>query len=346
MVTDSWGRPVTSLRIQLNAICNFKCIFCHMEGTPINGSQMEPSEIESVLRTAARFGVRKVKFTGGEPLLRRDIAEIIRRTRSIILGDISLTTNGTLLKNKAKILREAGLDRINISLHSIEPGDFQFITGTDSIDKVREGIREAKAAGFRNIKLNFVVLKGINVDQIPKMIDFCAHEDLTLQLIEYETTRENENSDEYLRYHYSIDGIENDIRNMAIRKESNDLHLRPIYTIMHNGKECRIEVVKPMHNAEFCMNCTRLRLTSDGKLKTCLMRDDNYIDILPSLKSKGNIDDLYVKSIKLREPYWKYDEGEEHKSEIFCKVPGVAGNRRRETFHTMRNGGWTVGGNK
>lgn len=324
MITDPWGRPVKSLRIQLNAICNFRCIFCHMEGTPINGSTMSPEEIEVVLRTAVKFGVRMVKFTGGEPLLRRDVVEIIERTRRLIPDDISLTTNGTLLKNKAQSLRDAGLDRINISLHSIEPEGFQFITGTDAIEKVREGIREAKKAGFDNIKLNFVVLNGVNIDQIPRMIRFCAQEDLTLQLIEYETTREKERSEEYLRYHYPLEGIERRIRERAIAEYRNDLHLRPVYTIIEDGRECRIEFVKPMHNAEFCANCTRLRLTSDGKLKTCLMRDDTYVDLKPQLRSPSGhctIDDLYIKSIKMREPYWRYDE-KESDGEVLCKVQG------------------------
>ncbi len=176
-----------------------------MEGTPINGEQMSPGEIARVLTVAHDNGVNKVKFTGGEPLLRRDIIEIVKRTRDIISGDISMTTNGTMLKNKASELRDAGLDRINISLHSIEREDFQFITGTDSIERVREGIRAAKRAGFDRMKINFVVLRDINIDQIPKMIDFCSEEDVTLQLIEFETTKEHEDDEEYRKYHIDLE---------------------------------------------------------------------------------------------------------------------------------------------
>ncbi len=327
MLSDSWGRQVTSLRIQLNTLCNFKCIFCHMEGTPVNGEQMSPEEIERVLRIAHGMGVNKVKFTGGEPLLRRDIVEIISRTRSVISGDISLTTNGTMLKNRALSLKEAGLDRINISLHSIERSEFQFITGTDAIDRVREGIRAAKEAGFDRMKVNFVVLKGVNIDQIPKMIDFCAEEDVTLQLIEYETTKDNENSEEFLKYHIDLEVIEEQIAPEAILLEKNELHSRPVYTIRNNGKLVRIEFVKPMHNSEFCMNCTRLRLTADGKLKTCLMVDNDYLDIGTEIRSSNRTDELkriYTESVKSRKPYWR--DANDSRSEVFCKVPRNNGN--------------------
>lgn len=293
-----------------------------MEGTPINGEQMSPVEIERVLKIANKNGVNKVKFTGGEPLLRRDIEEIVRRTRSVISGDISLTTNGTMLKNKARKLKEAGLDRLNISLHSIEREEFRFITGTDSIDKVREGIREAKKVGFKQIKLNFVVLKGVNTGQIQRMIDFCSSEDIMLQLIEYETTKEDEGSPEYLRFHYPLELIEEEIAKKAILVERNELHSRPVYTVKNQGSLTRIEFVKPMHNSDFCMNCTRLRLTSDGKLKTCLMVDDDYKDIAREIRGKNRenvLNQIYSDSVKSRKPYWMEEDGS--KSEVFCKVP-------------------------
>lgn len=300
-----------------------------MEGTPINGEQMSPEEIGSVLEVAHNNGVNKIKFTGGEPLLRRDIIEIIRKTRSIISGDISLTTNGTMLKSKAAELKAAGLDRVNISLHSIEREDFQVITGTDSIDKVREGIRAARAAGFDNMKINFVVLKDVNIDQIDKMIKFCSEENITLQLIEFETTKDHEFDSEYLKYHIDLNPIEKGIAEKAILVEKNELHSRPVYTIKYNGIPTKIEFVKPMHNTEFCMNCTRLRLTADGKLKTCLMVDDDYLDVVTEIRSsnrKSEIERIYSESVKSRKPYWVNDDNE-NRGKVFCKVPRNHGNR-------------------
>ncbi|MEM3363533.1 MAG: radical SAM protein, partial [Thermoplasmatales archaeon] len=108
MIYDRFGRPLNSLRIQLNASCNFKCFFCHMEGTEENGSTLSPEMIERVVKIGAANGVNRVKFTGGEPLLRKDLEEIIRRTRNHISGDISLTTNAFFLKERARSLKEAG----------------------------------------------------------------------------------------------------------------------------------------------------------------------------------------------------------------------------------------------
>ncbi|MEM0127440.1 MAG: radical SAM protein, partial [Thermoplasmatales archaeon] len=136
MIYDRFGRPLNSLRIQLNASCNFKCFFCHMEGTEENGSTLSPEMIERVVKIGAANGVNRVKFTGGEPLLRKDLEEIIRRTRNHISGDISLTTNAFFLKERARSLKEAGLDRINISMHSISRDKFVEITGVDALERV------------------------------------------------------------------------------------------------------------------------------------------------------------------------------------------------------------------
>ena len=157
MLVDDFGRPVKSMRIQVNTTCNFSCFFCHMEGTPVNSSEMKAEEIERVVEIARDLGINKIKFTGGEPLMRNDIIDIVARTRKHIYGDISMTTNGVLLRKKASDLRSAGLNRINISMHSIDREGFKFITGVDALDKVRDGITAAKEAGFclfRTLQVN------------------------------------------------------------------------------------------------------------------------------------------------------------------------------------------------
>ena len=322
---DSYGRPVQSLRIQVNTVCNFGCFFCHMEGTGVHSETMTPDEIERIVMTAKRWGVNKVKFTGGEPTLRPDILEIIRRTRKHISGNISMTTNGIMLKRMSRELKEAGLDRVNISLHSIDRERFQFITGTDSIDQVMDGIRAAKEAGFDPIKINFVVLKGVNEDQIPLMIDLSAREKFILQLIEFETTREMENSEEFQKYHVKLDPIEDRVRKISMSVEFNELHRRPRYHVPGESGEAIVEFVKPMRNAEFCNNCTRLRVTSTGFLKPCLMRGDNYDNILSHIRrneSDGKLDDVFLNSVKKREPYWKKEDEIEDSGQVFWVSEG------------------------
>ncbi len=321
MLVDDFGRPVKSMRIQVNTTCNFHCFFCHMEGTEVNSSEMKATEIERVVEIAAKWGVNKIKFTGGEPLMRRDIVEIVARVRRHISGDISLTTNGVLLVNKAAELKKAGLNRINISMHSIERDGFQFITGVDALDRVEEGIKAARDAGLGPIKINFVVLKNINVHLIGRMIDFAAENDAILQLIEYETTKEAEDSEDYQRYHYSLEPLERKIADQALGEERNELHNRERYTIRNRGKPVSIEFVKPMHNTDFCNNCTRIRLTSTGRLKPCLMRSDNLTDIIHEIRKENresSLDDIFRTAVKRREPYWR--ETDVIESEIFRKI--------------------------
>ena len=320
VVKDNFDRLVYSMRIQVNTTCNFKCFFCHMEGTGVHSEFMSPEEIEKVVETAHRWGVNKIKLTGGEPTLRRDIIEIIQRIRKHITGNISMTTNGIMLSRIANELKEAGLDRVNISLHSIDRENFEFITGVDAIDTVIDGIRAARSAGLSPVKVNFVVLKDLNVNQIPRMMELAAREKFVLQLIEFETTRELEDSEEFVKYHMPLDEIEKGMADRSVRIEFNDLHHRPKYLVPVSDMFAEVEFVKPMRNAEFCANCTRIRLTSTGMLKPCLMRSDNYRNIISPLRngvSQERLDSIFIGSVKDREPYWKKEDEDEIKNQIF-----------------------------
>lgn len=307
LLYDNYGRPVNSMRIQLNAICNFHCIFCHMEGTERSMQYMTPEQIENVVAVAASHGVNKIKFTGGEPLLREDILEIVRRTRKHITGNISLTTNGVELPKLARGLKEAGLDRVNISMHAIDEYNFHFITDTKKnfLPIVKQGIQAARDAGLGPIKINFVLMKNINEDQVDGMIKFCAENNSTLQLIEFEANREKEHSEEYLKYHVPLEPIERRIQQQAIDVEHNPLHNRERYTVKTDYGEVKIEFVKPMRNTDFCKHCTRLRLTADGQFKTCLLRENDYFDIKDMLGDESEIDSMYREAVKARVPYWR-----------------------------------------
>jgi cyclic pyranopterin phosphate synthase len=304
---DNYGRPVNSLRIQLNAICNFHCIFCHMEGTERSMQYMTPEQIEDVVRVAASHGVNKIKFTGGEPLLREDIIEIVKRTRKHITGNISITTNGVELPKLAYKLKEAGLDRVNISMHAIDEYNFHFITGTkkDFLPVVKRGIEAAKEAGLGPIKINFVLMKNINEGEVDSMIKFCAENKCIFQLIEFEANVEKEHSEEYIKYHTSLEPVEEKIKKMATNVEHNPLHNRERYTVNTDAGEVKIEFVKPMRNVDFCRHCTRLRVTADGQLKTCLLRENDYFDIKTVINDNRKLDDVYRAAVKARIPYWR-----------------------------------------
>ena len=300
-LVDPYGRQVNSLRISLTQRCNFDCFFCHQEGESGPNGEVTPEEIETVVSVAAELGINKVKLTGGEPLLRDDVVEIVRRI-SPYVDEVSMTTNGYMLKEKACDLRDAGLKRVNISFHSTDPEKFCKIIGRESVQAVREGIEEAIRCGLSPIKLNMVVMKGINDEEIEDMIAFSRETGVTLQLIEYQALEKG--VEEYDSYHFDLKSLE---EQLAARSQSiveREMHRRKQYHLKGGGI---VEVVRPMHNSEFCAYCTRLRMTSDGHLKPCLMREDNHLEAVSLMRNGGREElvEAFKEAVAAREPFWK-----------------------------------------
>jgi len=291
ILRDPFNRPVSNLRISLTPKCNLSCIYCHREGEQSPEEQIPAEEIAEILRVAAKFEIRSVKFTGGEPLLRQDLLEIVR---SVPAGmESSLTTNGTLLADLAYGLREAGLRRVNVSLDSLNPETYKKITGIDRLSDVFAGIDAALDAGLTPIKLNMVVLEGINDTEIEDFLRYVrGNRNLVLQLIELMHFND-------CTYHGDLNGLENSLAARSREIITRRMHHRKKYCL--DGAE--VEVVRPRHNTEFCAFCNRLRVTSDGKLKPCLLRTDNHVDIR---KKKGaELEALFQTAVSLREPYYK-----------------------------------------
>jgi len=291
ILKDSYNRPVSNLRISLTPRCNLSCIYCHAEGERSPSDSMTVAEIAEILRVAGKFGIRQVKFTGGEPLLRPDLPEILRAVPRTM--ECSLTTNGTLLAGCAGDLKEAGLSRVNVSLDSLNHETYKRITGSDRLSDVIEGIDAALAAGLRPIKLNMVVLSGINESEVEDFITFVrGRRDLILQLIEL--------------MHFSGCSAHGDLEilEQKIAQRSKTILTRRMH---HRKKYCldgsEVEVVRPLHNTEFCAFCNRLRVTSDGKLKPCLLRADNHVDIRG--RSGRELEDLFLEAAQKREPFYK-----------------------------------------
>jgi len=242
-----------------------------------------------------------VKITGGEPLLREDVVEIVRRISSHV-EEVSMTTNGYLLAERACDLKEAGLDRVNVSYHSGNPDVFCKIIGSDSYLRVREGIAAAKDCGLDPVKLNMVVMKGINEEEIPRMIEFAKEVGATLQLIEYQPLERG--ATDWADYHYDLKPLEEELEARSSRVVEREMHRRRQYHLADGGI---VEVVRPMHNSDFCMYCTRLRLTSNGELKPCLMRDDNHVEAVSLLRKGGNRESIkaaFREAVANREPFW------------------------------------------
>lgn len=305
MLVDRYGRPIDRLRISVTQRCGFNCFFCHREGeTGGLKGEMTVEEIARIAGVAYGLGIRRFKLTGGEPLERSDIVDIVSAIRGLgSLGDFGMTTNGYLLSQLAEPLKEAGLMRVNVSVPSLKPEVFSFITGLKDLSRVLKGVEAAVEAGLNPVKLNMVVLKGVNEGEVWDLVDYARRVGAVLQVIELETL--NVEDEVFRSFHADLSSIEEELKRRASRVYVRKLHLRRRY-VLPCGVE--VEVVKPMHNMEFCANCSTLRVTSDGWLKPCLLRSDNHVDILTPMRmgaSDKELEGLFLKAISLREPFFK-----------------------------------------
>lgn len=288
---DPYGRPVSNLRISLTHECNLSCIYCHREGEKYPEQPLKAGEIAEILRVAEKFDIRSVKFTGGEPLLRRDIVDIIGSVPGSM--ESSVTTNGTLLSDYADDLKEAGLSRVNVSIDSLDPVTYREITGSDRLSAVLEGIDAALRVGLTPIKLNMVLLAGINEHELEDFYTYIRNNrNLILQLIELMDIGA-------CASHKDLSCLESDLETRSKVIVTRRMHHRKKYCL--DGAE--VEVVRPLHNTEFCRYCNRLRVTSDGKVKPCLLRTDNHIDIRG--KSGEDLEAAFREAVARREPFYR-----------------------------------------
>jgi len=302
VILDPFGRPTTNLRISVTQRCNLRCIYCHREGETSPETEMTVDEIVEIVKLGVELGIKSVKLTGGEPLVREDILKIVKSISRIPgVQDLSMTTNGNLLPVYAEDLAEAGLNRVNVSLPTLNEQKYRAITGGD-LKPVIAGIKAAVTAGLNPVKLNMVYMKGINTDEVYSMIDFAAKTNTILQVIELEPV--NLDRDFYEKHHAPLDALIKYLSERAKEvKVRRNMQNRKVYVL----PEAKVEVVPPIENTEFCMHCTRIRLTSDGKLKPCLMRQDNLVDILTPMRNGADravLKNLFIEAIKRRRPYF------------------------------------------
>jgi len=308
---DRYHRVIDRLRISVTSRCDLKCSFCHAEGQGRSGDDLDLKEIGTLLEAAASLGVKTVKITGGEPLLREDIADVVAVAAGC-MEDVSMTTNGTRLAELAPRLRRAGLSRVNVSLPSLDAETYRGITGGERLGRVLDGIDAAVACGLTPIKLNVVVLRGLNSDEVPRLMDFAAGRNAVLQLIELMTSPGV--ADGYhAAHHCDLAALEGELAGLALEAKSRQLHHRMIYSVplpLNGGPappaapSCRVEVVGPQGNPVFCANCTQMRVTADGRAKPCLMTGES-VDLRPLIPQgpdavKSGLED----AVRLRRPYW------------------------------------------
>ena len=279
---DPFGRNINYLRISVTDRCNLRCIYCMpLEGVPqmSHSELLSYEEIQTVVRAAAELGINRIRLTGGEPLVRAELPELVRMLSRIEgIEELSLTTNGVFLKKYALELKQAGLSRVNVSLDTLKADTFRYITRLGELQGVLEGIEAAKKAGFEPVKINTVIMRGINDDEILDFARMTYEEGWHVRFIElmpFKGAAEFVPSIE-LRQHISLLG-----------------KLEPCASITGNGPAMyyrlpgargTIGFISPLTETSFCSRCNRMRLSSDGKLRPCLLREDE-IDLKLPLRS-------------------------------------------------------------
>jgi len=288
---DSWQRQINYLRISVTDHCNLNCVYCsvgsvsHLPRSEI----LSYEEIQRVVQVAATMGINKVRLTGGEPLLRSDLSKLIRMLSQIEdIDDISLTSNGILLSKYALELKEAGLKRVNVSLDTLKEDRFKRITGRDKLGEVLSGIEAARLAGLNPVKINMVVLRGVNDDEIIDFTRMSTSQEWHVRFIEFMP--------------FGIPKAEalGTVSTQKIRESIQCLGKLEPYTGKTGNGPARyyrlpgakgtIGFISPM-TEHFCDTCNRLRLTSDGQLRPCLL-DDDEIDLKEPLRNGANTDEL------------------------------------------------------
>lgn len=266
---DSFNREIDYLRISVTDLCNLRCVYCMpKDGVKkiLHEKIISPERIEEIVKEAVKLGIRKVRITGGEPLVRNGIIEICRLIAGISgIEELCLTTNGILLKSLAKDLKNAGVDRLNISLDTLNKDKFNKITRGGNLDDVLSGLESAREAGFINTKINCVLIGGFNDDEILDFAKFAQDNDYDVRFIELMPIGEGQNMDSkaFISNQKILDTIPD-----LIKSETDGVSK----SYKFKNKKGSIGLISPLSNS-FCKSCSRIRLTSDGKIKPCLHSD-------------------------------------------------------------------------
>ena len=290
---DDFGRPINYLRVSITDRCNLRCIYCMPpEGVPQREMQeiLTFEEIGTVVRAAAELGITKVRLTGGEPLARLGVVDLVGMLSRVPgIDDLSMTTNGTLLANKAEKLAQAGLKRVNVSLDTLRPDRFQRITRCGRLDDVLAGIEAAKTAGLTPVKINMVVMRGFNDDEVVDFARLTVDRGWHVRYIEMMPIGSGSewSADTYVPIAEIQKWVAEAIGPLqpATMKQGNG---PARYYRIANAKEGTVGFISPI-TEHFCHSCNRLRLTADGRLRPCLLANVE-LDLRAVLRSSNSLE--------------------------------------------------------
>jgi len=317
-MTDRLGRNITYLRISVTELCNLRCRYC----MPADGvckmkheDMMTEDEIITAVEAAASLGITKIRLTGGEPLVKKNIVSICRRTAAVEgIKEVCLTTNGILLPKLAKQLKEAGVKRINLSLDTLDPEKYAYITRIGKLSDFRAGLEAALDAGFDKIKINAVLIGGFNDNEIVDLAELTRQYPVDMRFIEMMPMYDSGDFD-----------AKSFIPNTKVleylpeaKPAAHDGGVATLYRLP--GAQGNIGLISPV-NAHFCGDCNRLRLTSDGKLKPCLHSGDEY-----SIRGLGleEVKQVMAEAI-WNKPAWHGDLDATHRSNAGRNMNEIGG---------------------
>ncbi len=304
---DLFGREINYLRISVTDLCNLRCQYC-MPGTGVckleHSDVLTIEEFYEIAKVFVELGVKKIRITGGEPLVRNGIVELVEKIASLGLDDLAMTTNGLLLPKYAESLKKAGLDRVNISLDTLNPKKYKEITRGGSLLDVLEGIEKAKSVGLTPIKINTVLIGGFNTDEIENLVYITKEEDIDVRFIELMPI--GEASDWASKKFVSNEMILEKVPELE-KTEALDISSPAVYYKLPGGKG-KVGIINPI-SCKFCDACNRVRLTSTGKLKLCLHSDDE-IDLRRVLRSGGDLKEFIKQSILQKPEEHHLEEGQ------------------------------------
>lgn len=294
-LTDGHGRRFEYLRLSLTDLCNFRCAYCLPEGyrkqAGLSGN-LSVDEIRRLVGGFARLGLWKVRLTGGEPSLRSELLEIaavVAATPGV--RKLAMTTNGYRLAERAADYAAAGISALNISVDSLDPTRFAAITGHNRLGEVLDGIEAARAAGIGPIKLNAVLMRAVNDDELERFIAFVGERDLTLRFIE--VMRTNDNAPFFERHHLAGAVIAERLEQLGWKRQAREAGAGPAIDYVHPQQPGRIGIIAP-YSRDFCATCNRLRVSARGKLHLCLFGDFG-IDLRPLLQHDEQADELVAR---------------------------------------------------
>lgn len=335
-LSDTFNRPINYLRISVTDRCNLRCIYClPPEGIRLlaHDEVLTYEEIARVAGLAAELGINKIRLTGGEPLARARLSQLVSMLAGIEgIDDISLTSNGVLLKKYAAELKQAGLRRVNVSLDSLNHRKFQSITRHNNLDEVLEGIEAAKACGLNPVKVNMVVMRGINDNEVVDFARLTINESWHVRFIELmpfatDNPPDGHSMGDKASLHpqfVSADEIKERLKGLG--------ELAPSLPITGNGPARyfrlsqaggTIGFIAPI-SQHFCFSCNRLRLTAEGKLRPCLL-SDNEIDLRRPLRSGASAQELkkvIAEAIQAKPQKYKLAQGRASRKRLMSQVGG------------------------